>query len=183
MNLKLVTAPNAEPISLAEARQHLRVTSTAEDSLILSFVAAAREHAESYTRRRFITQTWDMLLDCFPWWCIEMPHAPLVSVTSIAYVDAAGATQTLDPTKYLVDTKTDPGRITPAYSEVWPITRWQMNAATIRFVCGYGDAAAVPQPIKTALRLLVQYFEQREGGEKLIEAAERILMPYRAIRF
>jgi uncharacterized phiE125 gp8 family phage protein len=183
MTLKLITEPLEHPITLAEARQHLRVTATAEDALILSLIYAAVEHAETFTRRRFITQTWDLVLDYFPCHEIEIPNAPLQSVSSISYVDTAGSTQVMDAADYQVDVKSKPGRVRPAYGTVWPIPRTQMNAVEIRFVCGYGLAAAVPYPIKAGLLLLIQYFEQRDANEKLLQAAENLLSPYRVVRF
>jgi uncharacterized phiE125 gp8 family phage protein len=183
MTLKIFTPAAEEPITVEEARQYLRVTSTSENSLIQGLIIAAREHAETFTRRRFVTQTWESILDGFPAFCAEIPNAPLQSVTSITYIDTAGNPQILAPTEYEVDTKAAPGRIVPAYGKVWPPTRSQLNAVTIRFVCGYGAAAAVPFSIKVALQLLVQYFEQRDADEKLKDAAERVLSPFRAMRF
>jgi len=181
--LKLITAPAEEPISIAEAKGHLRETSTGQDALIQGLIIAAREYAETYTRRRFITQTWELLRDCFPAFGIEMPNAPLLSVVSITYLDTAGQAQVLDQSAYLVDIKTVPGRISPAYGEVWPPTIAQMNAVTIQFTAGYGAAAAVPQGIKAALQILIQYFEQRDANAALLQAAERVLAPYRVVRF
>lgn len=88
------------------------------------------------------------MLDRFPPWEISVPKPTLQSVTSITYVDTDGATQTLPPSAYLVDSKSEPGRITPAYGLVWPTTRWQTGAVTIRFVAGYADSASVPACIK-----------------------------------
>lgn len=190
MGLKLVTAPEAEPVSLAEAKAHLRVTSADEETLISALIVAAREHCEAWTHRRFVTQTWDLVLDCFPGWSLEFPNAPLQSVTSVTYVDTAGATQTLDSSEYLVDAQTDPGRIAPAYGLHWPATRDQMNAVTIRFACGYGAAAAVPSAIKAAMLLIVGHlFENREEAVTGTIIAElpfgvpALLAPYRVVRF
>ncbi len=166
MGLTLHTAPVAEPISTAEAKSHARVDISADDTLIDDYIAAARRWAELYTRRQFVTATWDLTLDAFPLSdrCpIWVPLPPLQSVTSISYVDADGQTQTWDAAEYLVDSKSEPGRILPAYGETWPVTRDQANAVTVRFVAGYGLAAAVPATLKTAVRLLVSHlYETRE---------------------
>ncbi len=184
MNLALVIGPQSEPVAIAEAKLHARITITSEDSMIQELIIAARQFAESFTRRRLITQTWDGLLDCFPAWGIEMPHAPLISVTSIQYIDTAGGLQTLNPTTYVVDVKSSPGRITPAFGQTWPPTRTELNAVTIRFVCGYGNASAVPDSIKNAMKLHIQaHYDRGEQMEALVDAAERLLAPYRLIRF
>lgn len=190
MGFQLITAPAEEPLTIAQAKEHLRVTTADEDALIASLIIAARGHAESYTHRRFITQTWDWTLDAFPEWCVELPYAPLQSVTSINYIDTAGATQLLAGSSYQADAKTDPGRLMPAYGSVWPSTRAEtFNAVTIRFVCGYGLAAAVPREIKAALLLIVGHlFEHREQVSdfqtfEVPNTVEHLLSPFRIVRF
>lgn len=189
MAYQLVAAPGVEPVTLAEARAHLRVTATDEDWLIQAHIIAARRRAESLTHRRLVTQTWDWFLDRFPCWEMEVPFGQLQSVTSVKYLDTAGVEQTLAGTEYLVDAKSDPGRITPAYGKVWPTTRAQMNAVTIRFVCGYGLADRVPWEIRAAILLMVGHlFEHREDVSDfqafaLPDGAEMLLAPYRIMRF
>lgn len=199
MALNLVTAPAEEPVTLAEAKAHCRITTTNEDYLVNTWLIAARRHAETITRRRFITQTWDWGMDAFPYAYgyrdglvgkIELPGAPLQSVTSISYVDTAGSTQTLSSLLYQVDVKTDPGRIAPAYGQCWPSTRCEtLNAVTIRFVCGYGLAGAVPKEIKQAMLLMIGHWcEHREEVSDyelfpVPNAADSLLSPYRVIRF
>ncbi len=62
----LVTAPIEEPVSLAEAKLHLRVDYSNDDLLIAALITAARQHAENDTRRALVTQTWRQVLDQFP---------------------------------------------------------------------------------------------------------------------
>ena len=42
MSVVVVTPPDTEPLTLAEAKLHLRVTDTADDDLITDCIAAAR---------------------------------------------------------------------------------------------------------------------------------------------
>jgi len=159
----LVTAPESEPVSISEAKAHLRVTFSDEDTYIDSLVKTARRQAEKYCRRAFITQTWDLVLDGFPCGSIEVPLPPLQSVTSITYVDTNGATQTLASGNYTVDTKSNPARITPAYGKVWPTTQSHINVVTVRFVAGYGSSTDVPDDIGHALKLMIgHWYENRE---------------------
>lgn len=168
MALSLATAPSVEPMLKAEAKAYLRVDSanTDEDTLVDSLIIAARQQAETYTGRALITQTWDLVLDRFPSGDrpIDVPLPPLQSVTSITYLDTNGTSQTLSSANYIVDTKNEPGRIALAVGESWPDTQAdRINAVTVRFVAGYGAAAAVPEGIKTAMKLLIaHWFENRE---------------------
>jgi uncharacterized phiE125 gp8 family phage protein len=162
--LVLFTAPSSEPLTLTEAKAHLRVTTADEDTLITSLVVAARRHVETLTRRALVSQVWDYFLDAFPGWEIEVPLPPLVSVDSIKYLEsAAGAQTTLATSEYRADAKHQPGRITPGFGKSWPATYGVTNAVEIRFTAGYGAAAAVPQGIKQAMFLLLSaWFEHRE---------------------
>lgn len=164
MGLAIVTQPAVEPLTLAEAKAHLRVTSTAEDTLITSLIVAARKHVENLTRRALVSQVWDYFLDAFPGWGLELPLPPLISVDAIKYLESAsGVLTTLDAAEYRVDTKRQPGRVTPEFGKSWPTTYGVVNAVEIRFTAGFADAASVPQEIKHALLLLIgAWFEHRE---------------------
>ncbi len=131
-------------------------TNTTDDWYISMLIKSARMAAEGITNRALVTQTWDYVLDRFPGWGQYIPLPTLQSIVSITYVDTNGATQTLDPSQYLVDARSEPGRIEPAFGLVWPITRWQMNAVTIRFTCGYGTASDVPDGIKNWMLMRIK---------------------------
>lgn len=171
MPTRLKTAPAAEPVDLATIKTHLRIgtTDAAEDNLVEDMITAARQMAESFTQRAFISQTWELLLDNFPGSgvarrALVLPYAPLSSVVSIKYIDTAGVEQTLDGSKYVVDADTVPGRINLAYGESWPAVRDQPNAVTVEFIAGYGTTAAdVPDLIRQAIKMIVGHmFENRE---------------------
>ncbi len=189
MGLSLVTAPTAEPVSLAEAKAHLRVTLSADDALIATYLMAARAAAENYTRRALALQTFDQTFD-YGYPCthdgrqrLVLLRSPLVSVTSVTYVDTAGVTQTLNPSQYLVDTVGIEGRIEAAYGVTWPAVRDQMAAITVRFVAGY---AQIPEPVRAAILLTLGHlYEHREdvvigpSANELPRGAEALLFPYR----
>lgn len=151
-------APAAEPITLAEARLHMRIQTdyTAEDSLIEdALIPAARQYCETVTGRQFITATWVMKMDEFPL-VIWLPRPPAITVTSITYLDTAGDSQTVTAANYTLDTYALKGRITEAYGEVWPSTQSVANAVTVTYTAGYGAAAtAVPETLKAAVLMVV----------------------------
>lgn len=176
MGLALATGPVLDPISLAEAKAHCRISSTDEDGLLAGYILAARQHVETITNRALISQTWDYTIDGdWPWVIdveshrhqrlIEIPKAPLQSVTSISYIDTTGVSQTLSTSQYVVDGARAIGRIFPAYGVTWPALRCQNNSITVRFVAGYGDQpGSVPEPIRHAMLLLIgHWFENREA--------------------
>lgn len=185
--LTLVTAPQTEPITLAEAKLHLRIDTATEDAPITAWIAAARQYGEAFTGRAFIEQTWDDKRAGFPYWSdgvIWLPKPPVTSVPSITYIDTNGTSQTWAADQYQKDLPSGPtaarARITTAYGVTYPSTRSVFNAVTVRFVCGYGTAADVPEAIKAAMLLLIQYNYERQADEKLKAAAESLLWPYRS---
>jgi len=149
------------PVTLDEAKIHLRVVTTTEDQYISALCLAATAFAEKFQNRTFVSRPRTMVLDSFPA-VIRPPHPPLVSVTSIIYIDTNGDNRTLANTDYRVDTVTEPGRITVAYDLSWPDTRAVTNAVTIAYKAGYGNAASVPDDVKHAIKLmLTHFFENR----------------------
>ena len=164
--LTLITPPATEPLTLEDAKLHLREDGTAQDALITSLIKAAREHVEGFLGRALVTQTWDLTLDGFPSSGeVLIPRPPLVSVTSVKYLDAAGVQQTMTASDYVVDVAQQPGRVFLAYGANWPTIQTRQNAVVIRFVAGYGAAASVPESIKAAVKLLVgHWYENREAA-------------------
>lgn len=191
MALKLITAPAEEPISIAEVKRHLRVDIEDDDVLIMQLITAVRTHVEQHIlRRALVTQTWDYYLDAFPASNqIVIPMPSLQSVTSISYTDANDVTSTLDASSYVVDTVNEPGRVMLKASASWPSTTLApLNGVAIRFVAGYGLAAAVPQMIKQAILLTIgDLYENRENivvGTIVTElpiGAKLLLWPYRVL--
>jgi len=158
MALTVDTEPAAEPILKAEAKTHLRVDHTGDDTYITTLCTVARRWAERWTRRAMITQTLRLTLDALPGFdgIIELPRPPLQSITSIAYIDTAGASQTLAASKYRVETKSAPGRVEPAWGETWPSTRSIVGAVTIIYKAGYGTGgSSVPAEMIQAMLLLI----------------------------
>lgn len=155
--------PAQLPVTLSDVKAHLRYDDTDQDRLILSLIDAAREKIEIETQRALITQEWTHTYDSWP--CVfDRLRAPLQSVTSIEYIDIAGAPQTVPAIDYVVETE-GLGRVSPAYSKSWPDYRKVPGGIRITYKAGYGDTSEdVPSDIKAALKLIVgHWFENRES--------------------
>lgn len=183
MILKRIADATAEPVSLAEIKSHLRLsTSTgAEDDLLNGFIKAAREQAENKMKRAVMQQTWKLVIDDFPSNddYIELPKPPLSTISSavtITYNDTAGASTTLGATAYTVDTDSEPGRVFLASTNEWPsCVSTARNSVQIQYITGATSATDVPESIKAWIKLRVaSMYENRESlvVDKYIEAKE-----------
>lgn len=165
MALKLITPASALAVSLVEAKEHLRVTEATEDTLITAMITAATETAEQITGRAIMPQTWELTLDAFPD-AFELTRIPAISVTSLKYYDTAGVLTTMAAESYTMDIADDYGfaYVVPAYGLTWPTAREQINAVALRFTAGYVNAAAVPESIRSWIKLTTSaLYENREA--------------------
>jgi uncharacterized phiE125 gp8 family phage protein len=172
MALRRITAPATKPVEVEDIEAQSRAMMADDYDLVDAYIGAITEKAEAYTRRALITQAWELVLDRFPFREIEIPLNPLQSVTSITYYDANGSLITMADTEYTVDSASVPARIIPVYNKVWPTTLNHPGTVIIRFVCGYGTAAEIPESIKAWIKMNVaSLYENREsvGSVKLTE--------------
>ena len=185
MALKLVTAATQRAVSLAEAKAHLRVDTTDDDTLIGGYIAAAEELAEQATGRALMPQTWELTLNAFPQ-AFEITRVPAASITSLKYWDTAGVQQTLSSSLYTLDNADDYGcaYVVPAYNAAWPSSRDQINAVALRYLAGYVSAVEVPESIKAWVKLMVgaMYDNRKAEGDVQTYAlgfADRLLDRYK----
>lgn len=190
MSLTMLTAPAVEPLSVDEAKEHLRVDGASEDTLISSLIMTSRLHIEAALGLALITQTWRQTLDRWPKNSeVIVPLRPLQAVSEIRVYDGNGGSAVVPAEDYIVDVAGNPGRIVPAGS-LLPTPGKKAAGIEIAFTAGYGDAATdVPAPIRQALLLLVaHWYEHRDpveigtAGVAIPAAVSRLLKPYRLAR-
>ena len=194
MSIKIVSRPGQEPVTLEEAKQHLRVEVAADDALIAALLLAAREWVEGQTGQALVTQTIDWFIS-YDWhYPLRLPINPVQSVTSVKYLDDDGVQQTLATDQYRVMAHKSDSYIEPAYGVTWPSVYPVGDAIEVRFVVGHIDdtvsppTVAVPFSLRTAVLLLTAHFyENREATSmrRIIEtpmSVEALISPYRHAR-
>jgi uncharacterized phiE125 gp8 family phage protein len=174
--VKLVDA-TTEPVSVAEAKLHLRVDHDEEDLLIGGLITAARQLAEGQMQRTLISTTWQMTTDAFGE-ALRLEWPRVLGVESLQYVDEDGVLATLDPADYVLDNSNDvsPAYLVPAFEKAWPTTRAEINTVRVRYVAGFGSSPAdVPQSIRQWILLHVgAFYANREA----VAGKQMTALPY-----
>lgn len=183
MKLKLKTAPAIEPITLDEAKNHLKVDSADDNTLIGNLITTARELAERETKRAFITQTWQLIFDLAPH-MIEIPKPPLQSIESITIIDTDGDETQIDEDDYVVDaSENSPGRVTPDLGLVWPYHRG-FASFIVEFKCGYGTKTTdVPTALRQGILQLIGYLYENRGTVEIPKSLKSMFFPYKILGF
>lgn len=171
MTMEQVGAPVALAVSLVEAKKSLRIDDddTAFDTLIEIWIRGVTAEAEHATRCCFVNRPMRVTLDGFS--NAVRLAAPVFSVQSVKFTDAAGAVQTLDPQDYFVDKASRPGYLVPAAGKAWPSSA-AINAMVVEFTAGYGaDAMTVPDCAQ--LYIIARLAEQWEPSTKKFESTSQ----------
>jgi hypothetical protein len=143
LSYRELSTPSIEPVSLDQAKLHLRVDIDDDDDYISALIIAARQLIEKTTHRAIFNRKMILTLDYFPWpgWgsttgstahdyflhayfrglTIRLPFPAAVSVDSLTYLANDGVTvETIPPSNYTVDLISEPARISPVPGFTWP---------------------------------------------------------------
>lgn len=177
-------SPAVEPITLAGALTHLREVSDAGelDAYVARLIIVAREACEVRTERTLISTPWRLRLDTFPpGGGIELFQPPIIEVQWLKYLDVDGATQTINPADYVVDTDSEPGWLVPAPGKAWPATQGgAINTVTVDYTAGYGaTAASVPEQLKQWMLCAIQHMHDERGWNVPEDFAPGLINPFR----
>lgn len=188
MTLFRTVEPVAEPVTLAEARAHLRLDHTSDDELLAGLIRAARQEVERSTGLALLVQSWRLALDRWPrsGRAVLAIH-PVREVLSVTVFGSEGEASLLAPSGYEADTLSRPARI--HFSEM-PAPGRVMNGIEIDFAAGFGEAGTdVPDLLRRAILLLVaHWYEFRTGfgpGDQPVSypaGYDRLISGYRAWR-
>lgn len=204
-----VTAAVDLPITLTEAKEYLRLDEQVDDSIVRSYIIAGTSWAENQTARSLINRTLKLSIDGiseieepltegiktapykqFYKNYIEIPFAPLQSVTHVKYYSDSDVESTWATSNYYVDTVREPARIVLRDGGSFPTDLRKANGIEITFVSGYGENPSdVPEPIRVAILQYVTFLYEHRGDferfppPKLPTVLNQLLQPYKILRF
>ena len=187
----LTTPPAVEPLSLAEAKEHLKVEVDVDDNLISRLITTARQHVEKQIDKVMIDQTWLIYLSDWPGTSeVKLPVAPISAVNDLRTWSSDGIASTVDPSHYYADLADTPQRLVLRGSRIWLKPSQVANGIEIEVIAGYGpDGVSVPAPLRTAMLLLIaHWYENRQPdcagavGGSIATSLQSLLAPYKRVR-
>ncbi len=190
MALVYRSGPAVEPVSLAEAKAHLRLETSADDALVMSLIITSRLHIEAALGLALTSQEWTLVLDAWPaTGVVIIPIRPVSGLSAVRVRAADGSPVVVDPGTYVLDGAGVPPRLV-SVSGAWPNPQRVAAGIEIDFTAGFGaTAASVPDPIRHALKLLVaHWYEHRDPieigdpGTAIPAAVSDLLKPYAVVR-
>ncbi|MFI0846913.1 head-tail connector protein [Mesorhizobium sp. IMUNJ 23232] len=157
MTLVLTGAPEAEPVTVSEAKSFLRLAGSSEDALIEGLIRAAREDLERTTGLALIDQSWRLVLDAVPRGdmvvLMRHPAKEVIAVTAYGTEDEASL---VSPDDYQADLVSRPARLS---FRKRPEPMRAMNGLEIDFRAGFGEAGTdVPDLLRRAILVLVAHW-------------------------
>lgn len=173
MPVVVITKPTVQPVTLAEAKLWCRIDTadTRRDALVTQLIKAATEYAEAYTGRAFVQRTLEFRTGGFTDSVflstygrgLRLPHPPLIDVTSVTYIDSAGATITVASSVWDIDTASEPGIVYLALNQYWPYAAYYSpDGVRVRYTAGYApDAGSPPDYQQNVPSLLKVWLQQR----------------------
>ena len=187
MSLILTTPPAVEPVSLVEAKAHLRVPHADDDAYVTNLISAARRLVEQRSGLRLINQGWSLFLDCWPDSPVQsLGLFPVSAIADVIIYSDADVAATYDPAHYFLDAASKPARMALRSGRLPPRGSRPVNGIEIRFTSGFGSAgSAVPQDLRQAMLVIIAHWFQNRGDAEAhvppLPALE-IIGTYRAMR-
>ena len=190
MQFRLLSGPAIEPVSLADAKAHLRVDQTYDDSLIASLIAVARAQVEQETSHAMVHQTWRVAVH--RWQTgrrIVLPRTPAVQLIEIRSIASDGQSELVPIADFQLNAHDAPATVEPIHQRAFHFTSGVVQHVEIDYLAGFGsDVSSVPQALKQAILMLVGHlYETREAASTSQQAIapkgyDDLLRPYKMRR-
>lgn len=160
MLLRRTSAAGTSPITLAEAKAHLRVDDTTEDTLISALIAASTALVGEMAGRVMAAETWAASYSSIEG-DLVLPKSPVTGVSSVTYYDSADTLQTKSNADFYLFQSDDFTSLRPKPNKAWPVTAVREDAITITFTAGY---ATLPTELRMAVLLCIGHLHEHRSA-------------------
>lgn len=200
-------APGDVPVTLDEAKLHLRITHNDDDAFLTALIQTAASICETAVGLALVNRRYLLSLDAWPgstpdgWWDgvregadlrtakneLVLPRPPLVEVQEIIVYAEDGSAETFSPENYFVDTLGLPGRIVLKPGVAAPVPGRKSAGISIFYTAGYGTKPdEMPVALKQGIKQLVAHLYEHRGddeGRALQQSgAAALFQPFRLMR-
>jgi uncharacterized phiE125 gp8 family phage protein len=185
MSSFLIEGPKAEPVTVEELRDWLRLDGSDQDTILARLITAGRMALEHAIQRRIMAERWRVTLNAWPKACIvPLPISPVQSIVAVRVYDSSGQPQVLTSDLYRLSRCGLIPRLKLEGDVPKPGIR--ESGIEIDVVAGYGATPDdVPGPLRMALRLLVTRWHENRGDADpgpLPADVMALVAPYRRMR-
>ncbi|WP_321397377.1 head-tail connector protein [Emcibacter sp.] len=183
MKLDLITPPVAEPVTLAEVKEFLKIDHADEDSLLLGLIRSGRQACETFIDRKLVHQVWRCFRNDWGMGPVYLPFSPILSVEEVA-VFKDGDYSPLSADSYLLDTGSFRPRLVQMDGQGWPLPEIPVAGIRTTFTAGYGDSwNEVPADLRQGLlHWIAGCFTAGEDTLREKRLAEGLWRPYRMVK-
>jgi hypothetical protein len=200
-SVSIITPPTGQAVTLIDVKKYMVVDDNSDDAMITDMIDAATEAVKQYLRVALLTETLELRMDGFPygsdeslvglgagvhdmsvnyalggWDYVDIPWAPIQSITSITTYDIGNSASVFDAASYELDGNT--GRVFLNSGYTWPTSLRDRDAVHIRYVAGYG-AGSIPLPIVHAIREHVSRMYEARSLCPMSDQCRALLAPYK----
>lgn len=163
MTYATLTPPQAEPLTLAQVKEHLRLDGSDEDALLLSLIKTARDHLERQTGLCLTQQSFRLYLDAWPDGdVIQIAKGPVQAIEKILVFDDAGDPIDISGIDRMLDGEARPARL---WLRQPPLPGQPLNGIEIDFTAGFGQSGVdVPDTLKRAMLIHIAHMFAFRGA-------------------
>jgi uncharacterized phiE125 gp8 family phage protein len=168
-----ISAPAAEPVTLSETKEFLRITHNDDDPRISDMLITARALAEQWLKRSLVTQTWKVTFENAISGTVKLPMGPVQSISSVATTTIEGDSTMLAGTAYALSAAKDSLVVADLI---------QGYRIDVTYVAGYGSSSQLPKPIKMGiLTHVAAMFDGQAGLAPIPDGVLQYYMPFREL--
>ncbi len=168
-----IVAPAAEPLTLTETKEFLRITHADDDARLTDMIATARTLAEQWLRRSLVTQSWKLTFEDDISGSVRLPMGPVQSITSVTTLTSEEVSTVVSTTAYALSAN----RESLVVESI--ITGYRIEVV---YVAGYGTSSQVPKPIKLGMmNHIASLYDGNIGMTPIPDDVLSCYMPYREL--
>ncbi len=179
MQLNKIASKNLVPIPIAELKGQLSIIHDRDDTRLTMLVSQGIEQVSNDTNRTLVETDWELSGSCFDPDGIRLLRPPLVSVTSVIYVDTAGVEQTMLAEDYQISKSGTGAKLLPAPGKCWPEVQWgNANAVRVTYKAGYvydigeGSVGNIPDSLRIAVLLWAAHLDMFRESVTIVQTHE-----------